>query len=63
MAARQFEGLLIFELLKVMRQTIPNGGSLDPNDFGGSMHQQMFDEQLANTLNSLHRDPGGRTHG
>jgi murein DD-endopeptidase MepM/ murein hydrolase activator NlpD len=44
--AREFEGLLITQLLKVMRQSVPESGLLGGGS-GKSIYQSMFDEQIA----------------
>ena len=44
--AREFEGLLINQLLKVMRKSIPDSGLLGGGS-GKSIYQSMFDEQMA----------------
>ena len=44
--AQQFEGLLITQLLKVMRKSIPESGVLG-GGAGKSIYQSMFDEEIA----------------
>ena len=44
--AQEFEGLLITQLLKVMRKSIPESGMLG-GGAGKSIYQSMFDEQIA----------------
>ena len=48
-AAQQFEGLLLRELLKVLRKTAPQG-SLSGSGFSGDMYTQMMDDALAENL-------------
>ena len=50
--AQEFEGLLITQLLKVMRKSIPESGMLG-GGAGKSIYQSMFD--LPRTSMSLYR--------
>jgi Rod binding domain-containing protein len=49
-AATQFEGILIRQLLSVLRKTAPEGGLLGGDGSSGQMYLQMFDEALADNL-------------
>lgn len=48
-AARQFEGLLMQQLLQILRKTAPSGGLMG-GDSSGEMYVQMFDEAIAEAL-------------
>jgi len=48
-AARKFEGLLIQQLLSVLRKTAPSGGLMG-DDSSGEMYVQMFDSAIADQL-------------
>ncbi|MBI2896539.1 MAG: rod-binding protein [Deltaproteobacteria bacterium] len=49
-AATQFEGILIRQLVSVLRKTAPEGGLLGGDGSSGQMYLQMFDEALADNL-------------
>lgn len=51
LAAKQFETLLIQQMLKAMRDTVPEGGLMKKNS-GEKMFQDMMDQQLSNDLSS-----------
>ena len=48
-AAQQFEGLLLRELLKILRKTAPDS-TLSGSGFSGQMYTQMMDDALAESL-------------
>lgn len=65
-AAEQFEGLFIHQLLQTMRSS----AKLDDEDFGVSMSNDMFDDQLSRSLGGklgiaeiLERELGGDSRG
>lgn len=43
--SRQFEGLLIHQMLKAMRKTVPKTGLLE--GFAGEQYEAMLDEELS----------------
>jgi len=44
--ARQLEGVFVQQLLKAMRETVPEGGLLSPSS-GEEMFTALFDERVA----------------
>lgn len=48
-AARQFEGLMVRELMKVLRKTVPES-SMNGSGFSGQMYTEMLDDALADEL-------------
>lgn len=50
-AARDFESFFVSYLLKVMRETVPNSGLLNPG-VGGEIYTSMMDEHVAENIAS-----------
>jgi peptidoglycan hydrolase FlgJ len=48
-ACADFESMLVFQLLKTMRQTIPKNGLLKPSQ-GKETYEMMFDQKIADDL-------------
>jgi Rod binding domain-containing protein len=49
-AARQFEGIVVRELMKILRKTAPEGGLVGGSGYAGEMYTQMMDDALADQL-------------
>jgi len=50
-AAKEFESFFIYYLLKVMRDSVPKNGLLDPK-VGGDIYTSMLDEKIAEGIAS-----------
>jgi len=48
-ACADFEAILVYQLLKTMRQTIPKGGLLN-GSHGKDTYEMMFDQKIADDL-------------
>lgn len=48
-ACADFESMLVFQLLKTMRQTIPKNGLIKPSQ-GKETYEMMFDQKIADEL-------------
>jgi Rod binding domain-containing protein len=54
-AARQFEGIIVRELMKILRKTAPEGGLVGGSGgsgYAGEMYTQMMDDALSDQLTS-----------
>lgn len=50
-AAKEFESFFVYYLLKVMRDSVPKSGLLDPG-IGGDIYTSMLDEKIAEGIAS-----------
>lgn len=50
-AVKEFESFFVYYLLKVMRESVPKGGLLDPG-MGGDIYTSMMDEKIAEGIAS-----------
>lgn len=48
-ACADFESMLVFQLLKTMRQTVPKSGLLKPSQ-GKETYEMMLDQKIADDL-------------
>lgn len=52
-ACSDFEAIFVYQLLEIMRKTVPEGGLLSgKGGLGNSTYQMLFDQKLAEALTS-----------
>lgn len=56
-ACQDFEGIMLHQILKTMRKTVPEGGIL-PKSQGVDLWESMYDEKLSYSMSSLERGTG-----
>jgi peptidoglycan hydrolase FlgJ len=59
-ACTDFESILVYQLLKTMRQTIPKGGLIG-HSHGKDTYEMMFDQKIADELANKGKGLGLKT--